>query len=341
MPRAAASSVAVNSEPQIQAYLESLGVRCPAVQFIGRVSNFYHEAESASYDQIHPELGDALAVWRACLTAIAPDLPERLEVLDVGAGTGFATAAVVAALAPRIARVVCLDPSRAMLEQASRRLAGVTPAPAFVVGDIGCLDDRAPRFDLIVTNSVLHHLPDIQSFLGRIRRLLRPGGFYVAGHEPSRDFFERPTVHRWTSVYRQWRRVRRLASPAAYWRRRFARGAAADLEAVTNAALVRVGLIDRPLPPGVVRQLIDIHVPGAPGFGLGLGLGLPGLSRDDILSGELRGFHCRVSVSYSHIKDSRSRMGPVWRHIDRWLARRYPMSGSNFLIAAQRPAAGS
>lgn len=327
----------MNSEPQIQAYLESLGVRGPAGQFIGRVSNFYHEAESAYYDQIHPELHDALAVWRASLTTITPELPDRIEVLDVGAGTGFATAAVVGALAPRIARVVCLDPSRAMLEQARRRLAGVTPAPVFVVGDIGCLDDSAPRFDLIVTNSVLHHLPDIQTFLGSIRRLLRPRGFYVAGHEPSRDFFECPAVHRWTSVYRQWRRVRRLGSPA-YWRRRSARGASTDLEAATNAALVRVGLIDRPLPPGVVRQMIDIHVPGAPGFGLGLGLGLPGLSRDDILSGELRGFQCRVSTSYSHIKDSRARMGPVWRVIDRWLARRYPMSGSNFLIAAQQPA---
>jgi len=330
----------VNSEPQIQAYLESLGVRGSATQFLGRVSNLYHEAESAYYDQIHPELFDALAVWQSCLATIAADLPDRVAVLDVGAGTGFATAAVVAALAPRVAQVVCLDPSAAMLQQARRRLAGATPAPVFVVGDLGCLDDSAPRFDLIVTNSVLHHLPDIQAFLGKIRRLLRPRGFYVAGHEPSREFFERPVVHRWTSAYRQWRRMRRLVNPAAHWRRLSARGSSADPEAATNAALVRLGLLERPLPPGVVRQLIDIHVPGAPGFGLGLGLGMPGLSRDDILSGELRGFDCHVSTSYSHIKDSRARMGPLWRQIDRWLARRHPMSGSNFLIAAQRPADG-
>ncbi len=325
----------VNSEPQIQAYLESLGVRCPASQFIGRLSNLYHEAESTYYDRIHPELLDARVVWQTCLTTIAPDLPDRITALDVGAGTGFATSAVVAVLAPRIVQMVCLDPSAAMLEKASRRLAGVKPAPQFVVGDIGCLDGATPRFDLIVTNSVLHHLPDIQVFLATIRQLLRPGGFYVAGHEPTREFFEHPALYRWTSMYRRWRRARRLANPATYWNRLSHRGEASDPEAATIAALLRLGLIDRPLPPGVVRQLIDIHVPAAPG---GLGLGLPGLSRDDILSGGLHGFHCRVSTSYSHIKDSRARMGPLWRQVDRWLARRYPLAGSNFLIAAQRPA---
>lgn len=324
----------MNSEPQIQAYLDSLGVQCPAPQFIGRLSNLYHEAESAYYDRIHPELLDAMAVWQTCLAAIASDLPERIAVLDVGAGTGFASAVVAAALAPRVARLVCLDPSAAMLAKARIRLAGIDPAPQFVVGEIGCLGGDAPAFDLIVTNSVLHHLPDIQAFLTHLARLLRPGGFYVAGHEPSRQFFERPAVHRWTGVYRKWRRVRRLASPSRYWRRMAGREVAPDPEAATSAALLQQGLIARPLPPGVIRQLIDIHVPGAPG---GLGLGLPGLDPADVLSGGLGSFHGRVSISYSHIKDSRARMGPLWRQVDRWLARRYPSGGSNFLLAAQRP----
>lgn len=322
----------MNSEPQIQAYLESLGVQGSASQFIGRVSNLYHEAESAYYDQIHPELLDAVAIWQTCLATIAPELPERLTVLDVGAGTGFASAVVAAALAPRVARIVCLDPSAAMLAKARTRLRNLQPEPRFVVGDIGCLSDREPRFDLIVTNSVLHHLPDIQAFLAQLARLLRPKGFYVAGHEPSREFFQRPAILRWTAAYRKWRRLRRLVTPSRHWNRIAGREVAADPEAATSAALVEQGLLSQPLPPGVIRQLIDIHVPGAPGSGLGLGL--PGLDPADILSGG--GFHERVSISYSHIKDSTAQMGPLWRQVDRWLARRYPRGGSNFLIAAQR-----
>lgn len=323
----------VDSERQIQAYLTSLGVGIPAAQFIGRVSNLYHEAESAYYDRIHPELDDALEVWRDCLGTIAPQLPPRISVLDIGAGTGFASAAVVEAFGQRLSRLVCLDPSAAMLAKARERLASVTPPPHFVVGELGVLAEQ-PAFDLIVTNSVLHHLPDIQQFLRSVRALLRPGGIYVAGHEPCREFFEHRALRGWTGLYRRWRRVRRLLSPATYRRRLEGRADETDPEGATVAALLRQGLIERPLPAGVVRQLIDIHVPGNDA---GLGLGLPGLSRDDLLSGALQGFDCRVSTSYSHIKDSRASMGPAWRLVDRWLARRYPSAGSNFLIAVRRP----
>ncbi len=322
----------VSSEPQIQAYLDSLGVRLPAAQFIGRVSNLYHEAESAYYDRIHPELDDALEVWQRCLRTIAPDLPERIAVLDIGAGTGFASAAVVSAFASRVDRLVCLDPSAAMLEKARHRLASGSPVPRFVVGELASLAAR-PTFDLIVTNSVLHHLPDIQQFLGGVRSLLRPGGIYVAGHEPCREFFEHAELHRWTAAYRRWRRLRRLVTPSTYSRRLVGREPLNDPEAATVVALLKHGLIERPLPPGVVRQLVDIHVPGDGD----LGLGLPGLSRRDLLSGALEGFEVRVSTSYAHIKDSRSNMGAAWRAIDAWLARRYPFAGSNFLLAVRRP----
>ena len=220
-----------------------------------------------------------------------------------------------------------------MLAKARERLAAVAPAPQFVVGELGVLAEQ-PAFDLIVTNSVLHHLPDIQQFLRRVRALLRPGGIYVAGHEPCREFFEHRELHAWTNLYRRWRRVRRLLNPATYRRRLEGRVDEHDPEGATAAALLRLGLIERPLPPGVIRQLIDIHVPGNDE---GLGLGLPGLSRDDLLSGELQGCDCRMSTSYAHIKDSRASMGPAWRLVDRWLARRYPHAGSNFLLAVRRP----
>jgi ubiquinone/menaquinone biosynthesis C-methylase UbiE len=320
---------------QMQGYLDELGVTCRAESFIALVSNLYHDAESRVYDDRHRELADAAVAWTHCLETVAPALPASVRVLDVGAGTGFASLQVLRVLGQRVERLVCLDPSAAMLAKARTRLAGTRVAPQFVVGDLTALVADRAKFDLILTNSVLHHVPDVTEFLDRIRALLTDGGIYVAGHEPCREFFAHPELRRWGAAYRRWRRLRRLASPAAY--RRFFAGSPDEPSIVeaTNTALLERAVIQRPLPSAAIRRLIDIHVPSSDNASPSWAQ--HGLSRAEMLRDGLSDCDRVFETSYAHVKDARANMGPMWRAVDRWLRWRFPLLGSNFLLAVRRP----
>lgn len=90
------------------------------------------------------------------------------EALDAGCGTGeFALQ-----LALRCKRVLGIDLSPVMIEQARRRSAG-RPALEFRVADL--MDEAAARFDCIATIATLHHLP-LEPALARLGGALRSGG---------------------------------------------------------------------------------------------------------------------------------------------------------------------
>ncbi len=98
------------------------------------------------------------------------------RVLDLGAGTGLMSEAVLARYPD--AELVLLDGAAEMLEQARERLAG--PNASFVVAD---LRDELPAgpFDAVVSALAIHHLKHAENrrLLGRVLASLRPGGVYV------------------------------------------------------------------------------------------------------------------------------------------------------------------
>ena len=98
------------------------------------------------------------------------------EVLDAGCGPGH----TALAFAPRVARVVALDLSDAMLAE-GRRLAQERSIPnvEFRRGDVEFLPFADASFDLVVSRYSAHHWPHPQRALAEFRRVLRPGGAVV------------------------------------------------------------------------------------------------------------------------------------------------------------------
>lgn len=95
------------------------------------------------------------------------------EVLDAGCGHGRFSAALVQA---RSVDITAIDIAEEMVE-ATREAVGDAPGRhRFVQGSV----DEAPfergRFDLVLANLVLHHVPDIRASFERIADLVRPGG---------------------------------------------------------------------------------------------------------------------------------------------------------------------
>ena len=119
-------------------------------------------AAAASYGRGNPLLG----MERAETAALLPD-PRGLEVLDLGAGTGFYAAWAASRGAKR---TVALDLTAEMLADAA--------GPA-VVADAARLPFAGRSFDLVVAALLLSFVPDVCSVLDEAARVLRDGGSLV------------------------------------------------------------------------------------------------------------------------------------------------------------------
>jgi len=99
------------------------------------------------------------------------------DVLDLGAGTGLLSAAVVARV-PAV-RLHLLDGSPAMLGHARQRLAD-RPGTRFTEGDLTGPLPAGP-FAAVVSALAIHHLSGEQKrdLYGRVFAALRPGGVFV------------------------------------------------------------------------------------------------------------------------------------------------------------------
>ena len=91
--------------------------------------------------------------------------------LDVATGTGN----TAFALAPHVRRVVGLDLTRAMLDEArrvatERAIANVD----WVIGDAARLPFQDDTFDVYVVRAAPHHFSDVDAFLAEAYRVLKP-----------------------------------------------------------------------------------------------------------------------------------------------------------------------
>lgn len=124
-----------------------------------------------------------------------PDCPHGAHVLEVGAGAGSATAAVMERLeetgrAGRLASYRVTEPAAFFRRRAARSLADRFPDAPLDFDRPGQLDIgrfwedqgvEAASLDLVLGVNVFHLAPDLQQALGAVRASLRPGGWLVIG----------------------------------------------------------------------------------------------------------------------------------------------------------------
>jgi SAM-dependent methyltransferase len=91
------------------------------------------------------------------------------RALDAGCGSGRHALA----LADRFGQVVGIDRSQPLIEIACHK----RPHPhiRYQVGDLMAITDPA-GFDLVLSSTTLHHLPDLEAALCHLRGLVAPGG---------------------------------------------------------------------------------------------------------------------------------------------------------------------
>ena len=129
------------------------------------------EQEAADYDAIdNQEVNDRFC---ADLLAVAP-MPRR--ALDVGTGTAL----VPIALCRRspFVQVVAIDMAQAMLSAAQVNIerAGLAARISLCRRDAKSTGYAAGSFDVVLCNSIIHHIPEPLAALAEMLRLVEPGG---------------------------------------------------------------------------------------------------------------------------------------------------------------------
>lgn len=131
------------------------------------------QEEARSYDAMDHATVNAAFVQQAI--ALWGGRPPP-EVLDLGTGT--AQIPIALARSTNVKRIVGIDLAAQMLLVGRENLksAGLSGVIELLHGDCKALDYDAATFDLILSNSLVHHLPDPTPMLREARRLVRPGG---------------------------------------------------------------------------------------------------------------------------------------------------------------------
>src|SRR5260370_12005410 len=108
-----------------------------------------------------------------------------LDVLDVGSGQGIEAYEY----ASSCARVVGIDLTPRHVELAALPLAATGLSARFVQGDAESMPFSDDSFDVVSSNGVLHHTPDIGAALAECLRVLRPGGTFTVLLYNRRSFY--------------------------------------------------------------------------------------------------------------------------------------------------------
>jgi trans-aconitate 2-methyltransferase len=129
--------------------------------------------DAATYDQI----ADPMARWGSSVLERLP-LDGTETVLDAGCGSGRVTEL----LAKRLpgGRVIALDGSPAMIEQARLRLARFGDRVDYLVADLREPLPLDAPVDAILSTATFHWIPDHDRLFENLAGVLRPGGRLVA-----------------------------------------------------------------------------------------------------------------------------------------------------------------
>jgi SAM-dependent methyltransferase len=132
------------------------------------------DAETSRQIEAAYTSADVVGQRRAVLDILRLSAGER--VLDVGAGPGFLTAEMAAAVGSA-GGVVGLEPSDAMRALAERRDLAAGSAPVRQVpGDATSLPFDDASFDVLTATQVYEYVADMPTALAEARRVLRSGG---------------------------------------------------------------------------------------------------------------------------------------------------------------------
>jgi SAM-dependent methyltransferase len=312
------------------------GPSLPFDRLVEEVNRLYHDFEASSYELRHPEVfGQLPTLWKAMVElSVSTSHPQTWRILDYGCGTGFEALQIVRLLPPgSVESITCIDQSPEMLRRCESSILSIVPHARFVLRPMDIPQERR-GYNLLATNSLLHHLPEPDIVWRDLLPLLSTTAIWLAGHEPSRRFYMNPYCRLVYSRFRRSYRLRRLLAPNTYAQRLARRlGASLDPAKATAVAAFRSGLFARLPSRHAIESLVDLHVPhSSHDAAIGQGFDFEQFQR------ELASHWALVWLrTYSFMGPYlESALPSKWSSACRDLATRFPDDGANFCSVWRR-----
>lgn len=140
------------------------------VQARGNETEFF-DSLAGQYDKIGGSFQSGQARQRAAASMLRPEL----VVADLGCGTGYMAGALIGLAS----KLILVDRSEGMLEQARTRFERSDLDLDLRQGPLEKLPIADAEVDGVLAGMVLHHLADLGPALGEFQRVLKPGGTAV------------------------------------------------------------------------------------------------------------------------------------------------------------------
>jgi SAM-dependent methyltransferase len=253
----------------IRTIMARRGVCCSPEEFHDAVNVTFHNFEAEVYDQEHSDMWQSLPQEFERLAEDCAGVTqenEELRLLDIGCGTGLATDSLLkTALGKKIKSVDLLDTSPTMLQQAVIRARNWAIPVTVNQGLVDSLP-KVEQYSLIVTCSVLHHVPDLPGFLSIVRSLQSSGGIYLHLQDPNGEYLNDPEYRR-RAVEAEPQRLlpKRISrfTPKRIFGRIYREIVGKQHDSYcekTNRALLEKGVINSPLTVTEIYSITDIHV---------------------------------------------------------------------------------
>lgn len=241
---------------EIPPWLAESAPQVPVGLLVEKVNEIFHSFAARRYDREHPEIHRQLPpIWAEMIDRLPPE--RAWSVLNMGCGTGFEADVLLNRLGDRVARLTAYDPSLEMITLCRSRLRRFSQV-SFCSG----IEEtyRHGPFNLLLTNSLLHHLPDIEDTMARLLPCLSGDAVWLAGHEPSARFYRNHECMRLFASYRRFRKYAKWLVAGNYTAKMRLLLRRSPLSATADVAFERGLFLKRP-SPAVIDRIVDFHVP--------------------------------------------------------------------------------
>jgi SAM-dependent methyltransferase len=294
----------------------------PLKSLVTEINSIYHSFDATKYDAEHAEIR---LLWPGLWTEMIDQLPQRdcWRVLDFGCGTGFEAEQLLRTLGSGIDFLVAYDPSEEMLARAKKRLRN---NPKVIFSER--LENARAHgpYNLLTTNSVLHHLADIDETIFNLQPFLSDDAYWLCGNEPSSRFYKNVNCIQLFEQYAAYRKRTKWFQPARYIAKIKSVFGMNSLSATAGKALERGLFATRPSETAIAR-LVDFHVHHL-SDDVNAGRGLDLAKVQSALSPH---WSLRWHKTYSYLGAFSELGAPQqWRDKSKMLKAQFPEDGANF-----------
>ncbi|KAG0156871.1 hypothetical protein PDIDSM_4053 [Penicillium digitatum] len=164
--------------------ISAVGNNLAAVVY-GKTTMLEHMIENDVLDRFY-KYGLGFQRANGALSHLASQISHRyprMNVLEVGAGTGGATTGVLEQLSGTFANYTFTDTSTGFFEKAQKQFLSwaskMTYKALNIEGDVAAQGFKDGSFDLVIASNVLHATQNLEFTMQNVRRLLKPGGYLL------------------------------------------------------------------------------------------------------------------------------------------------------------------